>query len=75
MRFDGVRFVPWIPPDGEQLPSSRINYLLGTPDGSLWIGTAVGLSHWQNNHLTNYLNEQGIVSSIVQARDGLDRRH
>ena len=70
VRFDGVRFVPWIPPDGEQLPSSRINSLLGTPDGSLWIGTAVGLSRWQNHHLTNYVNQHGIVTSIIQARNG-----
>jgi ligand-binding sensor domain-containing protein len=70
VRFDGVRFVPWTPPEGQQLPSSRINSLLGTPDGSLWIGTAVGLSHWQNNHLTNYLNEQGVVTSIIQSRNG-----
>jgi signal transduction histidine kinase/ligand-binding sensor domain-containing protein len=70
VRFDGVRFVPWIPPDGEHLPSSRINSLLGTPDGSLWIGTAVGLSRWQNHHLTNYVNEHGVVTSIIQARNG-----
>jgi signal transduction histidine kinase/ligand-binding sensor domain-containing protein len=70
IRFDGVRFVPWIFPNGEQLPSARINALLGTPDGSLWIGTAVGLSRWQNNHLTNYPNELGVVTAIVQARNG-----
>ncbi len=29
MRFDGVRFVSWRPPDGNELPSSRINSLLG----------------------------------------------
>jgi signal transduction histidine kinase/ligand-binding sensor domain-containing protein len=69
VRFDGVRFVPWIPPD-EQLPSSRINSLLGTPDGSLWIGTAAGLSRWQNHHLTNYVKERGVVTSILQARNG-----
>jgi ligand-binding sensor domain-containing protein len=70
VRFDGVRFVPWIPPDGEQLPSSRINSLLATPDGSLWIGTAVGLSRWQNHQLTNYVHEHGVVTSIIHARNG-----
>ena len=68
VRFDGVRFVRWIPPEG-QLPSSRINSLLGTPDGALWIGTALGLSRWQNNQLTNYSTERGVVTAIVQARD------
>src|SRR5271154_6835447 len=44
MRFDGVRFVPWKPPEGNELPSSRINSLLGARDGSLWIGTSTGLA-------------------------------
>jgi ligand-binding sensor domain-containing protein len=70
VRFDGVRFVPWIPPEGQQLPSSRINSLLGTPDGSLWVGTEVGLSRWRNHQLTNYSTERGIATAIVQARDG-----
>lgn len=70
IRFDGVRFIPWTPPDGEQLPSVRINSLLAMPDGSLWVGTAAGLSRLQNNHLTNYPSEPGVVSAIIQARDG-----
>jgi len=69
-RFDGVRFIPWTPSDGQKLLSPRINSLLGTPDGSLWIGTALGLSRWQNGHLTNYANDQGVVTAIIRARDG-----
>lgn len=69
-RFDGIRFAPWIPRDGEQLPSPRINSLLGASDGSLWIGTASGLSHWKDNHLTNYLAGRGIVPSLIQMRNG-----
>jgi len=69
-RFDGVRFTPWSPPNGQKLLSPRINSLLGTPDGSLWIGTALGLSRWQNDHLTNYENDRGVVTAIIQARDG-----
>src|ERR1700676_3488399 len=34
MRFDGVRFVAWSPPEGIEAPSSRINSLLGARDGS-----------------------------------------
>src|SRR6201999_176936 len=47
-RFDGVRFVSWTVPGGKQLPSSRINSLLGSRDGSLWIGTTKGLARWRN---------------------------
>jgi len=69
VRFDGVRFVPWAPPDGEKLPSQRINSLLGGMDGSLWIGTAVGLSRWRTNHLTNYPDQRGVVTAIFEDTD------
>ena len=69
-RFDGIRFVPWAPPEGEHLMSVRIDSLLGARDGSLWIGTAGGLSHWQGHHLTNYVDAPGVVVSIIQSRTG-----
>jgi ligand-binding sensor domain-containing protein len=69
-RFDGIRFVEWVSPDGQQLLSSRINSSLATPDGSLWIGTALGLSRWKDGYLTNFANDKGVVPAIVQARDG-----
>ena len=58
-RFDGVRFVSWRPPEGKELPSSRINSLLGARDGSLWIGTTMGLARWRNGELTNYRDPAG----------------
>src|SRR6516162_4504181 len=39
VRFDGVRAVPWQPPGDQHLPPSGIIRLLGTRDGTLWIGT------------------------------------
>jgi ligand-binding sensor domain-containing protein len=42
LRFDGVRFVPFIPPAGKHLPNPAVISLLGATDGSLWIGTAAG---------------------------------
>jgi PAS domain S-box-containing protein len=68
-RFDGVRFVSWRPPEGKQLPSSRIISLLGARDGSLWIGTAMGLVRWQNGNLTNYENRAGAIMAILEDRD------
>jgi len=38
LRFDGVRFVEWSPPGHESLPGQPLNSLLGSKDGSLWIG-------------------------------------
>src|ERR1700688_4376419 len=37
VRFDGVRSVPWQPPEGQRLPAGRIRRLLVTRDGTLWI--------------------------------------
>jgi ligand-binding sensor domain-containing protein len=67
-RFDGVRFVPWKPPEGKELPSSRINSLLGARDGSLWIGTTMGLARWRNGELTNYKDPTGSIMAILEDR-------
>jgi len=66
MRFDGVRFVAWRPPEGQELPSSRINSLLGARDGSLWIGTVMGLARWQRGTLTNYRDVTGSIMAILE---------
>ena len=70
MRFDGVRFVSWRPPDGNELPSSRINSLLGARDGSLWIGTSMGLARWRNGNLINYSDATGSIMAILEDRTG-----
>ena len=70
MRFDGVRFVSWRPPEGNELPSSRINSLLGARDGSLWIGTTMGLARWRNGNLTNYRDATGSIMAILEDRAG-----
>jgi PAS domain S-box-containing protein len=70
MQFDGVRFVPWRPPAGNELPSSRIISLLGGRDGSLWIGTGMGLARWQNGNLTNYRDAAGSIMAILEDRTG-----
>src|ERR1700687_4739511 len=70
MRFDGVRFVSWRPPEGNALPSSRINSLLGARDGSLWIGTSAGLARWRNGNLTNYKDATASIMEILEDRAG-----
>jgi signal transduction histidine kinase/ligand-binding sensor domain-containing protein len=72
LRFDGVRFVPWEPPSGRQLPNSSalIVSLLGARDGSLWIGTNIGLAHWRNAELTNYPGAIAYIDSILEDRNG-----
>src|SRR5882672_8348269 len=70
IHFDGVRFVSWQPPQGIELPSSRINSLLGARDGSLWIGTSMGLARWQNGNLTAYRDAPGSIMAILEDRAG-----
>jgi ligand-binding sensor domain-containing protein len=70
LRFDGVRFVPWAPPDGQHLPSSNVTSLLGARDGSLWIGMEGGLSHWDKRNLTNYPSSKRRINTIIEDRSG-----
>jgi signal transduction histidine kinase/ligand-binding sensor domain-containing protein len=71
VRFDGVRFVPWIAPEPKALPSSDIYSLLGATDGSLWIGSGHGLSRWKDGSLTNYTNPAGRVNAILEDNSGV----
>jgi signal transduction histidine kinase/ligand-binding sensor domain-containing protein len=72
LRFDGVRAVPWQPPPGKHLPSSRIFSLLAARDGTLWIGTSKGLASWKGGKLTQYpaLAGQAIRAAILEDHEG-----
>jgi ligand-binding sensor domain-containing protein len=37
--FDGVRFVPWVPPADSRIAHVGVTALTETSDGSLWVGT------------------------------------
>jgi signal transduction histidine kinase/ligand-binding sensor domain-containing protein len=69
--FDGVRFVPWQPPTGQQLPDKNVNSLLVTRDGSLWIGTFGGLVILRDGRLARppALHDQ-FVASLFEDREG-----
>src|SRR5215469_9170638 len=53
LRFDGVRAVPWQPPENQHLPPGSIESLFVSRDGTLWIG-AKGLASWKNGNLIHY---------------------
>jgi signal transduction histidine kinase/ligand-binding sensor domain-containing protein len=69
IRFDGVKFEPWLPPAGSSLPDDRIVNVLGANDGSLWIGTASGLARWHDGKLTVYART-GRFGALVEDRQG-----
>lgn len=70
VRFDGVHFALWTPPDSQRLLDSRIFSLRGTLDGSLWIGTGYSISRWKDGELVNYPQLSGRVESIVEDVEG-----
>lgn len=70
VRFDGVRFVPWRPPEKQILGSLVIRSLLAARDGSLWIGTSTGLAHWTNGELISFPGSVAYIESIFESRDG-----
>src|SRR6185295_1929990 len=58
------------PPD-QRLSSSSIISLLGTRDGSLWIGTFDGLARWHGGTLTHYEELAGQrILSLTEDRNG-----
>jgi signal transduction histidine kinase/ligand-binding sensor domain-containing protein len=70
-RFDGVRFVRWDPPAGQQLPEKNINSLLVSRDGSLWIGTFAGLVIWRDGKLTRPpALETKFIASLFEDHEG-----
>ena len=72
MRFDGVRFMPWQPPQGQNLPGTHFSALLGSRDGSLWIGTTRGLARWKDGQLRTYtdLEHPAGISAIIEDDSG-----
>jgi signal transduction histidine kinase/ligand-binding sensor domain-containing protein len=72
MRFDGVRFMPWQPPQGQNLPGTHFSALLGSRDGSLWIGTTRGLARWKDGQLRTYtdLEHPAAIAAIIEDDSG-----
>jgi len=72
LRFDGVRAVPWQPPQNQHLPPGAIFSLLVTRDGTLWIGTTKGLASWKGGKLTQYPELAGqSVFRLLEDHEGM----
>lgn len=69
LRFDGVRFVAWKPPEGQgQL--SQVLSLLGSKNGNLWIGMDSGLASWDGKKLVRYDDAPGMIVAIIEKKNG-----
>src|SRR6202012_86982 len=72
MRFDGVQFMPWQPPQGQNLPGTHFSAVFGSRDGSLWIGTTRGLARGKDGQVRTYpeLEHPAAIGEIVEDDSG-----
>ncbi|MFQ5739560.1 MAG: PAS domain S-box protein [Acidobacteriota bacterium] len=63
--YAGGRFIRW----GEQegLPNGRVYSFAEAEDGSLWFGTAGGLSRWKQGSWTHWTSVQGLRTERIFA--------
>jgi Histidine kinase/Histidine kinase-, DNA gyrase B-, and HSP90-like ATPase len=69
-RFDGVRFARWTPLADEKLPSSVTKYLLGMPDGNLYIATESGVARLTHGHLYTYPEKLRYAGPFLKDEQG-----
>ena len=65
-RFDGIRFTHWNPPVGERLPGQDVSSLLGARNGSLYVGTELGLARVTNGHVYQYPEKQRLPGPFLE---------
>lgn len=75
LRFDGVRFVPFISSKGEPSLSVEITALWASKDGSLWIATSAsrtqqGLIHWAHGDIVSYMRAPGYIGRFMEDHNG-----
>src|ERR1700735_917048 len=69
IRFDGVTLTSMSPQ--KSFPTDAgINWLLGSRDGSLWMGTYRGLYRLKNGEALSFPIERGGVESIIEDHTG-----
>jgi len=65
-RFDGVRFTVFNTGNTKNLPTNRLDHLVETSDGSLWMASdGRGLIRLQNGFFTNYTAEDGLPDNRI----------
>ncbi|MBZ5724259.1 MAG: ATP-binding protein [Acidobacteriia bacterium] len=67
LRFDGLRFAAWKPPQGEKLPGEAIKSLAASADGGLWIGTESGIAKLRDGHLVPCAGGNVLTSQTIAA--------
>jgi len=76
VRFDGFQFASWGAHGEPALPAKSVPALIGSHDGSLWIGfgNAGGVSRFRDGRLVNYSERDGLprgaIAALVEDRHG-----
>ncbi|HZM97145.1 MAG TPA: two-component regulator propeller domain-containing protein [Vicinamibacterales bacterium] len=76
LRFDGNHFTPWQPADPvSALPSGPVHAIVGSPDGSIWVGLGGGggVVRIHRAQIVRYSPSDGAppgVSAMIQDRQG-----
>ena len=71
LRFDGVRFFDWKPPNNDSLPRQPFRRLLGSRDGSLWIaGTGLAELKASGEYRRYHQLDEVDVAGLVEDKDG-----
>ena len=76
-RFDGVRFVPWEPPDGSLFPNTGVVSLCADRDGGLWLswGGMPRVDHISDGRIQTFGPTDGLADSpafaLLQDSDGV----
>jgi len=65
IQFDGLRFVPWKPRAGEDLPGTRIISLASSAKGGLWIGMQGAILRLRDGRLQRYTARDGVPAAPV----------
>ncbi len=60
---DGIQITRLTTFDG--LIDNRVTTIHETPDGTLWMGTEAGLSHFDGTNFVNYVSKDGLVQDAV----------
>jgi signal transduction histidine kinase/ligand-binding sensor domain-containing protein len=70
LRLDGVRFVPFVPPELEEPFNPQIESLLGASDGTLWIGTGNHLYRLKDRSLAMTKSSVAEIQTIQEDSQG-----
>lgn len=69
-RFDGMRFTKWDPPAGERMPSNSLWHLFGAHNGSLYVGTDLGLARITDGHVHTYTESPRWPGPFIEDSSG-----